>query len=184
MNIRSGLLSLVLSLAACSSASGPIARGESAEAKVSSSVEAVDVAGRQITLKGPQGNVEVFTVGPEVKRLGEIKAGDTITTEYKVVAVAELREPTAEEKSAPLVMVRGADRAPSDKPPGAAFARAVRMVATIESIDEKARSFIIRAPLKGTVQVHVDDAEVFARLKQGMAIVAVFTETMLISVEK
>lgn len=181
--IRAALLAGILALAACSS-SAPVARGESAETKVTSRVEAVDLDTRRITLKGPQGNIETFAVGPEVKRLAEIKPGDTVTTEYKVVAVAELREPTAEERTAPLVMVRGSDRAPSDRPPGAAFARAVRMVATIESVDAKTRTFVIKAPLKGTVQIHVDDAEAFSKLKPGMAIVTVYTETLLISVDK
>jgi hypothetical protein len=176
-----------LALAACSSTpeapAAPKARGEAAGIKVTSTVEAVDVAARRITLKGPKGNVETYLVDKEVRRLGEIKVGDKVTADYKVAAIAELREPTAEEKSAPLVMAQGADRAPSDVPPGAALARAVRMVALIESVDAAARTFSIRGPLDGVLRLRVEDAAAFASLKAGQAVVVVFAESLLLAVE-
>jgi len=176
-----------LTLAACSSTpeapAAPKARGEAAGVKVSATVESVDVPGRRITLRGPKGNVETYLVDKEVRRLGEIRAGDRVTADYKVAAIAELREPTAEEKGVPLVMAQGADRAPSDQPPGAALARAVRMVAMIESVDAAARSFSIRGPLDGVLRLRVDDAADFAALKAGQAVVVVFAESLLLSVE-
>src|SRR6188508_610157 len=58
------------------SAEAPVARGKAAAIQVALSVEAVDHEKRLITLKGPQGNVGVYEVGDQVKRLSEIKAGD------------------------------------------------------------------------------------------------------------
>lgn len=174
---------LLAALASCAGASEPIkARGEAVTLKTTCSVLAVDVASRQITLKGPRGE-GTFTIGPEVKRLSEIKPGDTITTEYKVAAISELRLPTEEEKKNPIVLSRGADRAPSDQPPGAAFARALRMVATIQSVDAASQTFEVRGPLDGVVKVRVDDAAAFGSLKSGQAVVVTFLETLLVSVE-
>jgi hypothetical protein len=175
------LYGVMLALSACSSS--PPARGEGAAIKVSALVEAVDVPARTITLKGPHGNVETFKVGEEVKRLAEIKAGDTITADYKVAATAELREPTAEEKNEPLILAQGADRAPADKPPGAAFARAVRMVALVESVNPTTQTFALHSPLEGTIAVHVEDSAAFAKIKPGQAVVATFVESLLLSVE-
>lgn len=172
---------LLLGLAACSSA--PAARGEGAAVKISAVVEAVDVPARTITLKGPHGDVETFRVGGEVKRLAEIKAGDTVTADYKVAATAELREPTAEERSQPLVLAQGADRAPSDQPPGAAFARAVRVVAPVESVDPETRTFTVRGPFEGTVRIRVEDPAAFGTVQKGKAIVITFAESLLLSVE-
>jgi hypothetical protein len=178
---------LGLSLAACSSTpaapSAPKARGEAAGIKITASVESVDMATRRVTLKGPKGESETYIAGPEVKRLAEIKAGDKITLDYKVVVIAELREATEEEKKSPLVMVEGADRAPSDQPPGAAFARAVRMVALIETLDAASQNFSVRGPLGGVVQIHVDDAAKFAELKIWKAVVVTFAESALLTVE-
>lgn len=180
-------LSLVLvgvAMAACSSAPEPgtQARGEVAGIKISATVESVDLPGRKITLKGPKGNLETYTVGEEVKRLAEIKAGDTLTLDYKVAAVAELRQPTEEEKKAPLVLAEGSDRAPSDQPPGAAFARVVRAVAFVESVDAKSQSFTIRGPLGGLLQIPVADPEKLASVKVWQAVVVRFVESALLQV--
>lgn len=185
---RMTLMLLGLSLAACSSSSerpakAPTARGELIGMKVSTKVEAVDVAGRRITLKGPSGNPETFVVGEEVKRLAEIKAGDSISFEYKVAAIAELREPSADEKKAPLVVTEGADRAPSDKPPGAALARVIRVVAQIEMIDSATQSFSVRGPMGGLVRIPVADPAVLSSLKVWQGVVVTFIESALLNVE-
>lgn len=174
---------LLLILASCAGGGETIrARGAAVTVKMNVSVVAVDVEARKITLSSPSGE-GVFQVGPEVKRLAEIKPGDKIVAEYKVAVVSELREPTEEERKSPVVLSRGADRAPSDQPPGGAFARALRMVAVIQSLDATAQTFEVRGPLAGVVRVHVDDPALFASLKQGQSIVVTFLETMLVSVE-
>lgn len=162
---------------------GPIARGEAAEMKVSLTVEAVDAEKRLITLKGPQGNEGVYEVGDQVKRLSEIKAGDKINAEYKVAAVAELREPTAEEKSAPLTAVTAAERGASDQPPAAGIGRAVRAVTTITALDAPNQSITVKGPMEGIVTVRVEDPAVFSQLQVGQTIVVTFAETLALSVE-
>src|SRR5579862_9398455 len=89
-------------------------RGVAAQVSMTFTVEAVDVPNRTITLKGPQGKTETFRAGEEVKRLSEIKAGDSIAVQYHVGVAAERREPTAEEKASPLQVVQSTTRAPSD----------------------------------------------------------------------
>jgi hypothetical protein len=178
---------LGLAMGACSSTPAappaPKARGEAAGIKVTATVEAIEMATRRVTLKGPKGASETYIAGPEVKRLAEIKVGDKITLDYKVVVIAELREPSEEEKKAPLVMVEGAERAPSDQPPGAAFARAVRVVALVEALDAASQTFSVRGPLGGMVQIRVDDAAKFAELKIWKAVVVTFAESALLTVE-
>jgi Cu/Ag efflux protein CusF len=61
-------------------------------------VQAIDVAEREVTLKGPLGDVETVTVSEDVKRLDEVKVGDTVTAKYYIGIAAELRAPTAEER--------------------------------------------------------------------------------------
>ena len=161
----------------------PVARGEAATVHTSFSVEAVDVANRHITLKDEHGNTGVYEVGDQVQRLAEIKAGDTIHAEYTVGAVAELREPTAEEKSAPLTEVTGAERAPSDQPPAAGIGRAVRAVASIESLDPASQSATVKGPEGGLVTVRVEDPTVFQGLKVGQPLVVTFAEKLVLAVQ-
>jgi hypothetical protein len=162
---------------------GPIARGEAAAIQLAFSVEAVDAEKRLITLKGPQGNVAEFEVGDEVKRLAEIKAGDKINAEYTVAAVAELREPTAEEKSAPLVAVTTGERGTAAVPPAAGIGRAVRVVTTIDALDPATKSVTVKGPEGNTVTVNVEDPTVFEHLTVGQNIVVTFAEKLVLSVQ-
>ena len=196
--VHLALAALILAAASCSKTpkeetsttttetpqqSAPVARGETSTVQMSFSVQAVDVEKRHITLKGPDGNTGVFEVGDEVKRLSEIKAGDTIHAEYTVGAVAELREPTAEEKSAPLTEVTGVARGTSEAPPAGGIGRVVRAVASIESLDPAAQSATVKGPEEGLVTVHVEDPAVFNSLKVGQPIVVTFAEKLVLTVQ-
>src|SRR4051812_2869681 len=51
---------------------------------ITAKVEAIDPAKREVTLKGPLGNVVTFVVDQRVKRLNEVKVGDEVTADYYV----------------------------------------------------------------------------------------------------
>lgn len=163
--------------------SGPIVRGKAASIHAVLTVEAVDQEKRIVTLKGPQGNTGEFEAGPEVKRLAEIKVGDKVHAVYEVAAMAELREPTAEEKSAPLVEVTADPQALPGGPPAGGMGRAVRAVTTIQAIDQPGQNFTVKDPMDGTVKIHVDDPTVFQHLKVGQTVVVTFAETFTMAVE-
>lgn len=46
--------------------------------EVTGNVESIDTKNRTIALKGPAGNVRTYKVGPDVKRLNEVKKGDQV----------------------------------------------------------------------------------------------------------
>lgn len=171
------------SSSAATSATAPIARGEAAAIEVAFSVQAVDAEKRLITLKGPEGNVGEFEVGDQVERLAEIKPGDTIHAQYSVGAVAELREPTAEEKSAPALDVVAGERGTAEAPPAGAIARAVRVVTTIDALDRANQSLTVKGPEGNAVTTHVEDPTVFDHLAVGQNIVVTFAEKLVLSVE-
>ena len=164
-------------------AAAPVARGEAATLHMMFSVEAIDQSKRLITLKGPQGNVGQYEVGEEVKRLAEIKPGDKIHADYKVAAVAELREPTAEEKTAPITEVTAAARGTAEAPPAAGIARAVRVVTTIDALDRATQSVTVKGPEGNTVTVHAEDPTVFDHLTVGQNIIVTFAETLALAVK-
>jgi len=184
------VLALVL-VSACSGApaaspavaQAPIARGEGAGLKVVLSVEAVDVEKRQITLRGPAGRKGTFPVSPEVRRLSELKAGDTILCEYSVVAVAELREPTPEEAAAPLVLAEMIDRRPGNLPPGGTIARTIRVVTQIAGLNGTAGTVTLDGPLDGQILTKVQNPSIMSQLRVGQQIVVKFDETLVLSVE-
>ena len=77
----------------------PLSAERSLLVTVTAKVEAVDQAKREVTLKGPLGNVVTFVVDERVKRLKEVKVGDEVTADYYVSLAGELRAPTEEEKN-------------------------------------------------------------------------------------
>ncbi len=60
----------------------PAAKGMVADVKVTGEVIDVDKVNRLLAVKGPKGGINVYSVGPEVKRFDEIKVGDRIVVEY------------------------------------------------------------------------------------------------------
>ncbi len=50
--------------------------------QVTARVEDIDYANRLVAIRGPQGKVSIFKVGPEVRRFGNVQIGDTIVVRY------------------------------------------------------------------------------------------------------
>lgn len=71
---------------------------------ITAKVTAIDQKTRVVTLTGPEGNSVTFTAGPDVKRLAEVKQGDTLTVRYTealaldVVATGKTAPPAAPKK--------------------------------------------------------------------------------------
>lgn len=151
---------------------------------LSGKIEAIDLKTREVTLRGPSGRVETVVVDEKVKRLAEAKVGDTVTVNYYMGYVAELRKPTPEEEQNPLVVLEEAGKAGKDAPPGAVGMRKVRAVVTIEGLDRPTQTVTVKGPLGRYWVARVADP---ARLEQahiGEKIVVIFTQAAAVSLEK
>ena len=147
-------------------------------------VQAIDLEKRELTLKGPLGDVETVTVDKAVKRLNEIKVGDTVAVKYYVSVAAELREPTAAEKENPLVVTTGMAKAPKGASPGAAGLRVIRVVATVEGLARPTRMVTLKGPRGNYMDVRAHDVHRLEKLHLGDTVVVTFTEALAVSVEK
>jgi Cu/Ag efflux protein CusF len=147
-------------------------------------VQAIDVAEREVTLKGPLGDIETVTVSEDVKRLDEVKVGDTVTAKYYIGIAAELRAPTAEEKAEPFKVIEGSGRTPAGSTPGAAAVRAVRVVATIEGLDRPTQTVTLKGPGGRYFKVRVADPKILEKPHLGDTVVVTAAEALAISIEK
>jgi len=147
-------------------------------------VEAVDVSKRELTLKGPLGNVATFIVSDRVKRLNEIKPGDEVTVDYYLGVTAELRPPTPEEAREPLVVLEEKARAGSAIPPAAGGIRVVRVVATVEGLDRPSQTATLKGPRGRYLTVRVADPSILEKPRLGDTVVVTCAEAMAVSVEK
>jgi Cu/Ag efflux protein CusF len=151
---------------------------------VTAKVEKIDMATREVTLKGPLGNVETIVVGDDVKRLNEIKAGDEVTAKYYIGIAAELRPPTEDEKKQPFVVLEGAGKAPAGSAPAGAAARTVRVVATIEGLDRPSQTVTLKGPMGRYLTIRVEDPSILLKPRLGDTVVVTAAEALAVSVEK
>jgi len=151
---------------------------------VTASVEAIDLATREVTLKGPLGNSVTFTVDSRVKRLGEVKVRELVRADYYVSVAAELRKPTAEEAKTPLVILAAAAKAPPGTPPAAAGLRRFKVVTTIEGLDRPTQTVTVKGPRGNYFTARVADPSRLTQMRIGENVVLTCTEALAISLEK
>ena len=151
---------------------------------VTAKVQAIDVAKREVTLKGPLGNIETIVVSDQVQRLNEVKVGDDVTVKYYIGIAAELREPTAAEKAEPFKVIDEVGRAPATSAPGAVAVRAIRIVATVEGLDRPTQTVTLKGPGGRYVTVRVADPKILEKPRLGDTVVVTAAEALAVSLEK
>jgi hypothetical protein len=161
-----------------------MAREDKLLVTVTASVEAIDPASREVTLKGPLGNTVTFTVDQRVKRLNEVKVGDLVRADYYVSFAAELRKPTAEEQKTPLVLMDAAAKAPPGASPAAGGVRRFKVVTTIEGLDRPTQTITVKGPRGNFLTARVADPSNLTKMRIGENIVVTYTEALAISLEK
>jgi hypothetical protein len=162
----------------------PMGRVETVHATLSAEVTAINLATREVTLKGPQSNEVTITVGPAVKRLDEVKVGDFVRVDYLVSVAAEIRKPTAEEAKHPLVITAAGGKTPEGETPAAVGARRFKVVTTIEILNRPAQTVTVKGPMGRYLTVRVADPARLTKVRIGDTVVIVFTEALALSLEK
>jgi hypothetical protein len=186
-----------LLLAACASSkaeqSGPPpievnATGKPGEAsaarsyRMTASVQAVDAAGRRLTLKEEDGKIETISVPPGVKRFDEISAGDTIEVEVQEGVLFEY-QPPGSPFVAPAAVVAGA-KAGAGQPPGAAVGAAIQSTVTVTAIDLNTRIVQFQDPDGDKYQVKAGPKLAIEKLSVGDRLLATYVATVAVALDK
>ncbi len=179
-----GQVASLLAQETAASQNPPMGRVEAIHATLTAQVTAIDLAKREVTLKGPEGNEMAVTAGEAVKRLDEVKVGDFVRVDYLVSIAAEVRPPTAEEAKEPLMIRDAAGRAPAEMAPAGGVARQLKVVTTIEALDRRNQTVTVKGPRGRYLTARVADPERLTKVRIGDTIVIVFTEAMAVSLEK
>ncbi len=145
-------------------------------------VEAIEASTRTITLKKSDGTFVTTWAGPEIKRFEEIKIGDKVNARYYENVVVRLKqpgEPDADTKTKPMTTTY------SDLLlPGGTAAKQRTITATIAAIDMKVPSISFTGPNGWKYTSKVQDKEALAKVKVGDKVDIVWTEAVLLSVER
>ncbi len=162
----------------------PLSAERSILVSATAKVEAIDYTKREVTLKGPLGNVVSFVVDERVKRLNEFKVGDEVTAEYYVSLAGELRAPTEDEKKNPLTVLTAAARAPKGTSPAGGALRAFKVVATVIGLDLPTQSVTLRGPRGNYVTIRAESVDNLKQLRLGDTVIVTYTEALAISLQK
>ena len=171
---------LVSLIAACSNDPEPLEI--SGVTEIDATVVAVDATDRTLVLRGPQGNEMVLRVGPDVRNLAQVEAGDTLRVSYFTGYLISMTEPGQAGSDAEIA----AGRAEEGERPGAIVGATMRATVEILSVEDdgKAVSFRDTDGRIRSIQVHREDAQKFVRqLSQGDLVDIRYSEAIAVTVE-
>ena len=151
-------------------------------ATVKATVEDINSATREITLKKEDGTTVTFKAPESVRNFDQIKKGDVIAAKYSqslAVSVRKADEPpsatgrTATERSAP------------GQTPGVKKTNTVQITAAIEKIDRDTRELTLKGPEGKIKTVKVpEEVKKFDELKEGDQVVLTATESLALELTK
>ena len=149
---------------------------------IKATVEDIDYAKREVTLKGPEGNLAQFAVDDSVKNFPQMKKGDQVNIGYYESVAFAIAKPG--EKLAPTSHVQAlATRKEGEKPGGTALS-VTDTTATVEDVDREKREVTLKGIDGNLVKVVVDPSVGnLERIKKGDQITATRTEALAISVD-
>jgi len=138
---------------------------------------AVDVAKKEVVIRGPRGNVETLQVPQESQNLDKVKQGDRFKLRYiEAVAVSISHGGAPEQSESQDVKV-----SPKGGTPGGAVARTMQVTGVIDAIDYKNRYVAIRGPGQQTLALPVSpEVKDFDSLKAGDTVTLGFVQALAI----
>jgi len=143
-------------------------------------VEAIEASSRTVTLKKADGTFVTTVAGPDVKRFEEIKIGDKVTARYYDNVVVRVKQPGEADTDLSTRGTSGSDQVL----PGGTRAKQRTISATITAIDPNTPSITFTGPNGWKYTSKVQDTQALAKAKVGEKVDIIWTEAVLVSVER
>ncbi len=174
---------MLAALALVSSAHMAMAQSKTVRSEMrteTATVEAIEASTRTLTLKKPDGSYLTTVAGPDITRFDEVKLGDTVNVRYYENVVIRVKRPGESEVVSGVKGTTGSEQVL----PGGTRAKQVTITATITAIDPVAPSITFTGPNGWKYTSKVQDVEALAKVKVGDKVDIVWTEAMLVSLER
>ena len=147
---------------------------------VTSTVTALDLKTRVITLRGPKGDSVTFRVGDQVKNLPQVKVGDKVVMKYYQSLAVRMAMPGEAPVSEGAVT---ASAKPGQMPAGVAGTEKT-IVATVVEVNDSDWTVTLRGPDKKLFTVQVQDPTQLDRVQEGEKVALTYTQALAVAVEK
>jgi hypothetical protein len=185
LRIYAGLVAVTLSANAWCNPEGMVEKPyiyASQSAQITAVVEAINHETREVTLRGPQGNMVTLIASEEARNLGQVAVGDLVNAEYMRSLSIEV---VAGDGSAPGAgAMTAAGRTEEGEMPGAAVMDTQVITASVEEIDIEANTFKLKFPDGVIQQFTARDPENLKRAEVGDMVIITATEALALAVEK
>lgn len=150
--------------------------------KATATVQAIDLKNRLVTLKDEEGNTFEIMVGEQARNLPQLKVGDVVeATYYESVAVKVYKPGEVPSVAGDTQLLAGAK---AGEKPGGLATRQATVTATVQSIDKKNQTAVLKGPDGKSVKVKVADPKNLENVNPGDEVVITYTQALAISVEK
>jgi hypothetical protein len=146
---------------------------------VTVTVEGIERANRELTVKRPDGTYDVFYMPTAIKRFDTLKVGDKITARYYENMVLQMKPPGADSVNTASAGVSKAQ----DGQPGMTAARQRTITATIAAIDPAVPSITFTGPNGWKYSSRVEDTKALEKVKVGDKLDITWTEALLLSID-
>jgi len=180
-----GVAGLTAPVAAWGQASGMGGIGSSQTITARAKVQAIDIAAREVTLVGPEGNVFTLHAGDAVRNLDKVKVGDTVVATYYASIVLVLSAPGTQVPDNQVNAARA--RAAKGQMPAGALGTRVIVTGAVVGVDLVKHTISLVNPSGGLVHTFdVTDARQQAALKRvkvGDSLTAIGTEAFAVALE-
>ena len=143
-------------------------------------IEAIEAASRTITIKKPDGTFVTTIAGPDIKRFPELKIGDTVNARYYENVVVRVKAPGEPDVVSSAKGTTGSEQVL----PGGTKAKQLTITATITAIDQTTPSITFTGPNGWKYSSKVQDTAALAKVKVGDKVDIVWTEAVLVSVDR
>jgi Cu/Ag efflux protein CusF len=180
-----GVTGLTAPVPAWGQAAGIGGIGESHTITERAQVKAIDLATREVTLVGPQGNVFAVHAGDAVRNLDKVKVGDTVVATFYTSTMLVLSAPGT--KIPDNQLNAAAARAAKGELPAAAVATKAIVTGTVVGVDLNAHTISLVDPAGGMVHTFtVTEARrqaALKRVKVGDSLTIIGTEAFAVALD-
>jgi hypothetical protein len=179
MNARTTYGAVFVLAVTVTSAAAQVSKTIPGDSKVvTATVEAIERASRDVTVKKADGTFEVIHVPKAIKRFDVLKIGDTITARYYETVVLRVKAQGEKDLDTATSAV-----VPSPSGPAGTASRQQTITATITAIDPNVPSISFTGPRGWTYSSRVEDKKALATVKVGDKVDIIWTEAILVSID-
>jgi Cu/Ag efflux protein CusF len=149
---------------------------------VTATVQAVDLANRMVTLKGPKGNVFDLYVDETARNLDQVAVGDEVSVTFRAAMSVKVFAPG---EAVPAEQdLTGTTKSELGQKPGGTAVRVKTVTATVEAIDPAFPAVMLLGPDAKYYTVVVQDPKNLEKIKVGDKLSITFSVAVALSVEK